>query len=512
MEIKVLSISIVALSFGAFLFIGCGELSQAEEISLADHFVLSDSPNLPASIEKAMQAIAEVTALVAQDPNRPVYHFRPPAQWMNDINGSIYYEGYYHVMYQHNPYADTWESMHFGHARSTDLVHWQHLPVALWPSHELGEKHCFSGGAAIRPIDGLPMVFYTSIKFDKRNTFREEWAAISRDNMITWEKLESNPVVAHTTADGERFSAQDPFLFVHDDKTWLLSTSFKNRSKQGGLHLYEATDGTLTKWKYRGNFSDHRAPCPNLLKVGNKWVLMLHSKWFIGTVDWENYKFITQKEGPIAYSSSRNARGSNVIVNGPQKRPIFLAWLTRQVRYDEPGRGWAGCMTLPTELFICSDGDLGYRPIVELTDLRGTETVRPAFTVNSETVDIPQMQGDTKELIFEFKPSAKGNSGIRLRRSADGSSAVTISYNKGQLYIKGHGEGNTKVPVKLRPDGSIKLHIYLDRAILEYFVNDGNRYGVQYMHNNIDDTGIEVFSEGTMKVQNLRAWEIIPIW
>ena len=179
---------------------------------------------------------------------------------------------------------------------------------------------------------------------------------------------------------------------------------------------------------------------------------------------------------------------------------------------DETGRGWAGCSTLPTELFIRADGGLGYKPVTELAGVRGTQTARPAFTVNDETVDIPEMQGHTRELIFEFKPSATGNSGIRLRRSADGESAVTIRYNDGNLYIEGHGENSTRVPVSLRADGSIKLHVYLDRAILEYFVNDGDRYGVQYVHNGINDTGTGVFSDGTMLIENSRAWEMTPTW
>ena len=77
-----------------------------------------------ASIEKAMKK-------AKGSPQRPVYHFRPPAQWMNDLNGCIFHEGYYHVFYQHNPYDDVWGHMPWGHARSTDLISWEHLPLAL---------------------------------------------------------------------------------------------------------------------------------------------------------------------------------------------------------------------------------------------------------------------------------------------------------------------------------------------------------------------------------------------
>jgi len=154
--------------------------------------------------------------------------------------------------------------VHRGHVRSRDLVHWEHRPIALWPSYERGEEHCYSGGCGIRPDDGLPMLFYTSIGHE----YRGEWAAVSRDEMVTWQKLQTNPLVAHTAGSGERFSAQDPFVFQHEGKTWLLSTSFTGKDKLGGLHLYEATDGTLANWQYRGRFSDHTSPCPNLIQIG----------------------------------------------------------------------------------------------------------------------------------------------------------------------------------------------------------------------------------------------------
>jgi len=81
---------------------------------------------------------------------------------MNDPNGTIYRDGWYHLFYQHNPYGDDWGHIHWGHARSRDLARWEHLPIALWPSAEKREAHCFSGCAAIDGT-GRPMIFYTSI-------------------------------------------------------------------------------------------------------------------------------------------------------------------------------------------------------------------------------------------------------------------------------------------------------------------------------------------------------------
>src|SRR5437868_10071466 len=123
-------------------------------------------------------------ALAQSDPDRPVYHFHPPANWTNDPNGTIYYRGWHHLFYQLNPFAARLGSQHWGHARSRDLVNWEHLPIAIWPSQDKGERAIFSGGAAIA-ADGRPRLFYTSIGQPQP----EQWMTIPKDeDLLTWEK------------------------------------------------------------------------------------------------------------------------------------------------------------------------------------------------------------------------------------------------------------------------------------------------------------------------------------
>ena len=88
---------------------------------------------------------------------RPIFHFMPEKNWMNDPNGVVFYKGEYHLFYQYNPNGDQWGTIHWGHAKSKDLVHWEHLPIALYPSNDKGELHCFSGCAVIN--DGEPTIF-----------------------------------------------------------------------------------------------------------------------------------------------------------------------------------------------------------------------------------------------------------------------------------------------------------------------------------------------------------------
>src|SRR5947209_1310601 len=93
----------------------------------------------PTSLEKADEAIRTATTRASADLLRPTYHFHAPAQWMNDPNGPVLFKGWYHVFYQTNPYDDQWNHIHWGHARSRDLLHWEYLPIALAPSAERGE-------------------------------------------------------------------------------------------------------------------------------------------------------------------------------------------------------------------------------------------------------------------------------------------------------------------------------------------------------------------------------------
>ena len=109
----------------------------------------------------AKESIEKARKIAEKCPYRPTYHFLAPANWMNDPNGPIFYKGEYHLFYQHNPYGDKWGHVHWSHAKSRDLVHWEHLPIALDPSNELGEEHCFSGCCINN--NGVPTIIYTSI-------------------------------------------------------------------------------------------------------------------------------------------------------------------------------------------------------------------------------------------------------------------------------------------------------------------------------------------------------------
>ncbi|TFG48190.1 MAG: hypothetical protein E4H40_05090 [Candidatus Brocadiia bacterium] len=173
------------------------------------------------AIARAAEALAKAAPRALADPARPVYHFLPPAQWMSDVCGAIKHKGWYHIFYQLDPYGDQIPygsrsgKVHWGHARSRDMVHWEHLPPALAPlDHEI---RCNSGCVTINKA-GQPMIFYTSVLSASP---REHCAAIGDDELLTWKRYPSNPVLTLDNHGGPRFGEgwSDCYIFGYAQRT-----------------------------------------------------------------------------------------------------------------------------------------------------------------------------------------------------------------------------------------------------------------------------------------------------
>lgn len=217
---------------------------------------------------KAAAALVAAIPKAAKDPYRPMFHFRPPAQWMSDICGSIYYNGYHHIFYQSNPYQDDMYGWGWGHARSKDLVKWEELPFALVPVKHRGERRCNSGNIALDG-DGTPMIFYTWVP--QNEVPRSQWAALPLDDdLMNWRRVGDKPLMERGK-DGIPADVpgdwSDPYVFKEKDRTFV---TFKACS---GL-VCEAQDKTLTKWKFVGRMDGLDGECPNVFKLQDKWVIV----------------------------------------------------------------------------------------------------------------------------------------------------------------------------------------------------------------------------------------------
>ncbi len=465
-------------------------------------------------IARAMASLKLAVPLAASDPERPVYHFHPPANWNNDPNGTMFYRGWHHLFYQLNPYGSEWGHMHWGHARSRDLVDWEHLPIALGPSEDKGEEHIFSGGAIIAG-DGRPRLFYTSI--GKRAP--EQWMALpADDDLIVWRKYENNPVLT-TAIHGEHtvHDWRDPFLFRADGHTYMVCGGNAGDWHAGGtaeVQLYRAGNDDLTEWKYLGPVFEDRnretlnIECPNLFPLESKWVLITSPhracEYFVGSLDLARGKFVPETRGVLDAGPDY---ASNISVDD-QGRTLLWLWGRTNT---PPEKGWNSVMVLPRVLSLTPDGYLRQQVPQEFEKLRADPLELPAASLTDQTVALEnaqgeKVQGDCLEIEAEWSVAGATSFGFEVRRSPSGEAGavVTISPRAAMLSV-----GSQKAVVG-RSD-RYRMRLFLDKRVLEVYANDGAVVMYSTVERGPENLGIAAFARsGTARLERFRAWRMRP--
>jgi beta-fructofuranosidase/levanase/fructan beta-fructosidase len=248
-----------------------------------------------------------------QEPYRPQFHFSPDSMWMNDPNGMVYYEGEYHLFYQYHPHSNVWGPMHWGHAVSEDLVHWEHLPIALYPDDSLGT--IFSGSAVVdwNNTSGLgtqgdpPLVAIFTLhdaqgEADNRNDFQTQGIAYSHDKGRTWTHYEGNPVIPNP---GIR-DFRDPKVFWHEEsEAWVMVLAARDQ-----IMIYRSPN--LIDWTLASTFGEHIGnhggvwECPDLFELTaedgtSRWMMIVSigsggpnmgsaTQYFLGDFDGKTFE------------------------------------------------------------------------------------------------------------------------------------------------------------------------------------------------------------------------------
>ena len=466
-------------------------------------------------IAKAMRSVEEATPAAQADPTRPVYHFMPPALWMNDPNGLIHHNGWYHIFYQHNPYGSDWGHMHWGHGRSRDLVHWEHLPIALWPSKSKGEQHCYSGCALEAP-DGKVIAFYTSIPNEDGSSakfFSDQWVAVAEDDdLATWRKHEKNPILApEIHGDLKVYDWRDPFVFTHGGTTYMaLGGNVKGDDTQVPVVCYyKAKNDDLTEWEYLGPLfteDGSKLPnieCPNFLKFGDTWVLLTSPHktvgCYTGTFDpGRSPAFVSEKEtllDPGTFYAPQCFQDDS-------GRWIMFGWINCH-RKDRP---WNGSMTLPRVLSVAEDGTVLQAPAPELEALRKEHVSIADFDVEG-ILPIADIQGEALEIIMTFTRTGSEAAGIRVACDADATDGVDIVVQDCDVIV----DGVTMPGVLPEDEETATVRIFLDRAILEVYCEG------MCVSKEIDytpgQTGVAVFSPvEPCHVCSIDAWTMGSAW
>ncbi len=292
------------------------------------------------------------------------YHVEPEKGWLNDPNGLCYFQGKYHAFFQHNPKAPKWDVMHWGHAVSKDLVHWEELPIAFYPDqpYEAG-LGCFSGSAVEK--DGRLYFFYTAVDKQLAQTQCMAWT----DDGVSFTKYQGNPIITQSPLDPESKDFRDPKVFQWTDGSYRMVLG-AGKDGFAAVYLYRSQD--LFHWDFMGPIFETREmgpvlECPDLFPVEDKWVLCFSRmdqpqtvQYVLGQFDGEHFtpeKIQKPELGPNFYAPQ-----SFVDQKG---RRIVLGWMAPWDRPQADDEVRCGCLTIPREVKLNDGGNLCMFPVEE---------------------------------------------------------------------------------------------------------------------------------------------------
>ena len=211
---------------------------------------------------------------------RPRFHMTPCVGWTNDPNGFSFYKNQYHLFYQYNPYKTVWDSMHWGHVVSDDLLNWKYLPCALAPDEPYDSFGVFSGSAIELP-DGKQLLMYTGVLKEGGDHGKDvQTQCIAVGDGLDYHKYEGNPVLdASDLPEGmSRNDFRDPKIWQEADGTYRCVVGTRVPDKEGAILLFSSPDGF--QWKYESILirNDGRFgmmwECPDFFELDGKHVLL----------------------------------------------------------------------------------------------------------------------------------------------------------------------------------------------------------------------------------------------
>ncbi|MBI5394494.1 MAG: 2,6-beta-D-fructofuranosidase [Verrucomicrobia bacterium] len=436
------------------------------------------------------------------EPLRPQFHFSSKRGWNNDPNGMVFYRGEYHLFYQHNPYGWPWGNMHWGHAVSRDLVHWEEIGDALAPD-DLGPM--FSGSAVVDwkntsglGKDGQPpqVLIYTAAGHPM-----VQCIASSTDGR-NFAKFSGNPVVKEITG-GNR----DPKVFWHEPtKKWVMALYVTLPEKKHTIHFLGSPD--LKDWTALSQ-TEGFYECPDFFELPvdgdatkKKWVLTAaNSDYMVGRFDGTRFTPETEK---LKGHRGRGFYAAQTFSDIPAKdaRRIQIGWL----QAPSPGMPFNQAMSLPLELKLFSTAEgprLTWTPVKELEKLRAKSHRFGARTLKEGGANpFAQVDGELFEVRAEFEPSADATVTFNVR-------GVEIAYDaaKQELIVNNH-----RAPAPLR-NGRQRLILYADRTAFEVFASDGLTYVPMpvILKAEAKLPGLSIKS-GAAKFIALEAHELRPAW
>jgi len=486
-----------------------------------------------------VKRFAESRKALAGDPHRPLYHYVSPESRMNDPNGLCFRQGLWHLFYQGYPPEDP--RQHWGHAVSDDLIHWRDLPYAIYPDPE---RCCFSGAALVEDSRVIAMYHGTRVG---------NMVAVSSDPLLlNWEKVTGQAVIAQQDPDGKPlpYNVFDPCIWKKDGMYYSLSAGRQNTGPEGkpvrANYLFRSAD--LANWEYLHPFVEgdrftlvgDDGACPYFWPIGDRHMLLFFShmssgQYLLGDYDKQRDKFVATAHGKFNFGAVGPGG-----VHAPSATPDGKGGLIAIFNMN-PGKTrevWDQIMTLPRRLTLVGRDDLAVQPAGDVESLRGEHCRVDTMTLpaNREVV-LEDVRGSSMEIAAEIDTAGSPMVELNVLRSPQREEFTRIAFFRERGYHnRGFREGppcslvsidssysSTLPDVSSRPpetapvlidsEEPLRLRVFVDRSVVEVFVNGRQCVALRVYPGREDSIGVSLRSQGRDAVlKSLDAWRMKSIY
>ncbi len=473
---------------------------------------------------------------------RPQIHFTPPAHWMNDPNGMVYNDGIYHLFYQYYPDSTVWGPMHWGHAISTDLIHWKHQPIALYPD-SLG--YIYSGSAVVDKNntsgfgkDGkAPLVaIYTShdmvAERAGKNDYERQCIAYSLDNGKKWTKYENNPVLPNG---GSRDFRDPKVMWFEKNKKWIMILAVKD-------HVSFYSSPNLKNWTHESDFGSSLGAhggvweCPDLFLLQHNgkevWVAMVNinpgapnggsgTQYFTGHFDGKT--FTADDANDIKWMDYGTDNYAGVTWSNTGNRRIFLGWMSNwNYATKVPTSTWRSANTVPRELSVKEVKNKLYVTSMPVKELNTIAT--PFKTLTHIKADNYKV-ADTKNINTAYRVTVSANQltnfSISFSNISGESLVAGYDKNSNQYFIDrtktGESDFNKEFAAKhtaprLADEAEMNITFIIDAASIEMFADDGLTVMTDIFFPKSLLNEIQISSPDHLQIQKLQVDKLKPVW
>ena len=494
-----------------------------------------------------LQRYQSARRAAADDPHRPLYHFSSPEGPLNDPNGLCFWQGRWHLFYQTRPREDA--RWHWGHAVSDDLIHWRDLPLALYPNPE---EQCYSGSILIEEDRAIAMYHGRELG---------NMVAVSRDPLLlSWEKLTGTAVIPlHQDGRNHHFLSAEPLPYrIYDPCIWKKDDTYYSLSGAvdyigpGGRpvlaeFLFRSRD--LVHWEYMHPFVESNAftrvgddgACPYFLPLGDRHILLFFShttsgQYLLGDYDRRRDKFAATAHGRFNFGAVLPG-GVHAPSATSDGQGGVIAIFNVNSAFSSAARRGDGVMSLPRRLTLIGRDEIGIEPAGDLASLRyEPQRVAPMRLPANQEIVLESVRGSALEIEAEIDPGnaptvelnvlrapqAEEVTRIALFKNRDVTSrfmppqralsVVTLDGTRASLLPDVLSRPPESAPVFVAPNEPFKLRVFVDRGIVEVFVNGRQCLALRVHPSRADSVGVSLRAQGQdAALRSLVAWRMKAI-